>query len=433
MKLNSLSAAVLACSMAILTPDAQALTITRGFSGLWYDAAHSNRGFSAEIVPSSDGKDLMAYWFTVDANGRPQWVAAQGPVVGNKAVLDAIVVSSASSAASTTSPSWGKLTVSFSDCNHGTIVVAPNDHSLPSGQASLKRLTTASDDSCTGGISDDRVAGADSRLFQFFTNTGVVNAANGKLRFEQRSDRAEFNVEIEDLPIGTYSLKVGGSERATIAVTTTINGTEGEVEFRSPIEPGKILLDFDPRGKRVDITRSGITYLTTTSFGSSPTPPAPGSTPPAATPGTTYVLNVELGNDGPELNAKFQDRGSRKDFSVEIEDVAAGAYALEVGGTARGTINVVSVPGGSEGEIEFRNPVEPGKSLLDFDPRGKAIRILRNGTVVLSGTFPSTPVAGNPPGNNGGGSGSGNGGSGGGGNSGGGGDDDHGNHGAGHN
>ncbi|MEO8460390.1 MAG: hypothetical protein ABI451_07670, partial [Dokdonella sp.] len=169
-------------------------------------------------------------------------------------------------------------------------------------------------------------------------------------------------------------------------------------------------------------------------------------------------------NDGPELNAKFQDRGSRKDFSVEIEDVATGAYVLEVGGTARATVNVINVPGGSEGEIEFRNPVEPGKLLLDFDPRGKAIRILRNGTVVLSGTFPTVPVAGSPTGgNNGGGSngggnsgngnggsgggsgsggsgggnsGSGNGGSGGGGNSGGGGDDDgdddHGNHGGDH-
>ncbi|MEO8460274.1 MAG: hypothetical protein ABI451_07080, partial [Dokdonella sp.] len=289
MKLNSLSAAVLVCSIAILAPDAQALTITRGFSGLWYDAAHSNRGFSAEIVQSTSGKELMAYWFTVDGSGRPQWVAAQGPVVGNKAVLDAILASTTSGATSTNSPPWGKLTVSFSDCNHGTIVIAPNDHSLPSGQASIKRLTTASDDSCTGGISDDRVAGADSRLIQFFTNTGVISTANGKLRFEQRSDRTDFKVEIEDLPVGSYSLKVGGTERATIAVTTTINGNEGEAEFRSPVEPGKILLDFDPRGKRVDITRAGVTYLTTTSFGSSPTPP-----PPAPTAGTTYVLNVEL-------------------------------------------------------------------------------------------------------------------------------------------
>jgi hypothetical protein len=44
-----------------------------------------------------------------------------------------------------------------------------------------------------------------------------------------------FNVEVEDLPVGVYSVRVAGSVRATLQVTTA--GRETEVEFRNPAEP----------------------------------------------------------------------------------------------------------------------------------------------------------------------------------------------------
>ena len=40
-------------------------------------------------------------------------------------------------------------------------------------------------------------------------------------------------------------------------------------------------------------------------------------------------------------------------------------------------------------EVEFRNPVEPGKQQLDFAVRGKLVRVLRGGTVYLSGSIPA--------------------------------------------
>ncbi|MET0230141.1 MAG: hypothetical protein ABW186_04325, partial [Rhodanobacteraceae bacterium] len=122
-----------------------------------------------------------------------------------------------------------------------------------------------------------------------------------------------------------------------------------------------------------------------------------------------YELRVETTHDGPELKADLEDRTIRDDFSVEIEDFAVGAYTLSVGGTERGTIDVVAVQGGTEGEIEFRDPAEPGHFLLDFDPRGQVIAILRDGAVMLSGTFPTQPNGGGGGGNGGsGGSGGGN-------------------------
>jgi hypothetical protein len=390
-KLATIAIAAITLTAAALAPSANALTITRGFSGLWHDNTDARRGFSAEVVNTATGKQLLAYWITADAAGKPMWVIGQGPITGNRAVLAAVVGNSATPAAAT--QAWGQITVSFSDCTHGTVQFTPNDSRQARGQTTIARLSDDSAQGCTGGISDDRVASNDSRIVQFFTNTGVVPAASGKARFDERSDRTDFNVEAEDLPIGAYSLRVAGTERATLNVATSANGTEGELEFRSPVEPGKILLDFDPRGQQIDIAQGNTVFLTTKLA----TEPGGGGSSGGAVDGdvTRYELRVESSHDGPELKAELEDRSTRTDFSVEIEDFAAGTYTLNVGGTERGTIDVVAVEGGTEGEIEFRDPPEPGHLTLDFDPRAQTVAILQNGAVLLSGTFPTEPTGGN--------------------------------------
>ena len=384
-------ATAITLSAAAFAPSAHALTITRGFSGLWHDSSGANRGFSAEVVSTPDGKQLLAYWFTTDASGKPMWVIGQGPVDGDSAVLSAVIGRSASP--SSTAQPWGQLTVSFSDCTHGTVRFVPNDPRQPRGETSIARLSGDAVQGCSGGISDDRHTSDEIRIVQFFANTGAVPAASGKVRFEERSNRTEFKVEAEDLPVGAYSLRVAGIERATIDVVTVAGGTEGEVEFRSPVEPGKILLDFDPRGEQIEVARGSTVFLTTQLAGQ----PGGGGGDDDSGGGAggdieRYVLHVEASHDGPELKAELEERGTRTDFSVELEDFAAGTYTLNVGGTDRGTIDVVAVQGGTEGEIEFRDPPEPGHFLLDFDPRGQVVRILRNGVVLLSGTFPTQPV-----------------------------------------
>ena len=401
MKLTALAAAAVAFASAALAPSAQALTITRGFNGLWHDTG-ANRGFSAEVVETANGRQLLAYWFTADAAGKPLWVIGQGPITGNKAVMSAVVGNASTPGASASN--WGRITVSFNDCAHGTVQFAPNDPRQRGGETTIARLSDDSAQSCTGGISDDRTLTATShgdRIIQFFDNPGVVPAASGKVRFEERDDRTDFKVEAEDLPIGAYSLRVAGVERATLDVVTSANGTEGELEFRSPAENGHPLLDFDPRGETIAVAQGSTVFLTT-KLATDSNGGGGGGGASSGGAGTTvrYELRVEAAHDGPELKADFEDRNRRDDFSVELEDFAVGAYTLEVGGTERGTIDAVAVTGGTEGEIEFRDPAEPGHFQLDFDPRGQSIAIVRDGAVVLSGTFPTQPTGGGSGGGN---------------------------------
>ncbi|MBB5206898.1 hypothetical protein [Chiayiivirga flava] len=404
-RLTRLTSAVLLA--AGLAGAAHATTITREFSSVWFDPAKSGHGLGLEVIEGAGGKELLAYWFTYDAQGRQMWVFGTAPIAGDTVRMTAYVTSGgrfdgAFSPSSVRSSAWGTLEFSFADCDTGTLRYTPNDPAAPHGTMPLTRLTRLFNSTCTGGISDDRnTAATATRSAEFLVNRGAYPAASARVRFEDRSDRSEFSVELEDLPAGSYTLRVDDVVRGSITVAPIARGTEGELEFRSPVEPGKVLLDFDPRGAIVEILEGNRVLFDSVFDGGTDT--GGGNTPPpGGAPGNgnaRYELVLEpSGNDGPELDAKLELRQDRVDFSVELEDVAVGTYRLQVGGVQRGSIDVVSVPGGTEGEIEYRNPVEPGKFVLDFDPRGAQIVVTFNGTSVFSGTFPTAPN-GAPSGN----------------------------------
>ncbi len=390
----------------------QALVVTREFSASWYDPAHPGHGFNVEVVGSDSNKTMVLYWYTYDAQGNASWVFGTGPVQNNGATISALTAKGGNSSG-TFNPAnvqlidWGTINVRFSDCNNGSVNFVPRAGSLSSGTLAISRLTQLHNTDCSAGISGDtRPNTSGAEIIQSLQNAGVINGASGKMKFEERADRSEFSVEIEDVPAATYSIFVDGSKRADLIAKNTANGIQGEVEFRSPVEAGKILLDFDPRGKLVEVKRDTTVIFSSTlgvAGGGNPPPPGgnpppPGGNPPPAGTGAPpfgnaeYALELEpQGNDGPSLDAKLEQRSNRVDFSVELEDLPVGNYGLKVDGASRGSISVVSVAGGTEGEIEFRNPVEPGKTLLDFDPRGKVLEILSGSNLVLSGVFPNTP------------------------------------------
>lgn len=232
-------------------------------------------------------------------------------------------------------------------------------------------------------------------------------AASGKARYRARVDGVvDFRVEIEDVPVGSYQLRVDGIGVATINVVTTATGTQGEVEFRSPVEPGKLPLNFSPVGARIVIAQGAVTVMSADFPAATPQNGGAGAgtgggngggstVPESPIPVSGDAANVEvpLVNSGVQPlasgKARYRARDGRVEFKVEVEDLSVGTYTLLVGGVARGSIAVSSVPGGTEGEIEFRNPVEAGKVLLDFSPRGAAVEVAGiGGSVVLSIRFP---------------------------------------------
>lgn len=242
-------------------------------------------------------------------------------------------------------------------------------------------------------LSGTMLAGADgvsvctpSEATTPLTNLGVDPDGHGDTRVRVKDDcDRDFQVEIEDVDVGAYEVVVGGIVRGTLTVIDVDGETEGELEFDTDAdEPGELPLDFDPVGQTVEV-RQGATVFFSNVVGA---PGGPGSCGEA-------FDEPNLDNVGPDPDAdgkaRFrQELDCDRDFRVEAEDLPVGDYEVVVGGIVRGTLTVADLGGGVfEGELEFDNEVEPGKLLLDFDPRGLLVEVRQGATVFLSVTMPN--------------------------------------------
>ena len=87
-----------------------------------------------------------------------------------------------------------------------------------------------------------------------FVNTAVLSDAKGKAEWKMNTDRVEFSVEIEDVPVGWYTLKVGGVEEGIIEAFEMHGGdVYGHIKFRDPETSGRNHLDFEPRGQKIEV------------------------------------------------------------------------------------------------------------------------------------------------------------------------------------
>ena len=214
----------------------------------------------------------------------------------------------------------------------------------------------------------------------------AAGAGSGDTKLRIRDDcRRDFSVEIEDVPVGAYDLLVGGVSRGTLQVTDVGGQNKGELEFTSePGEVDELFLDFEPVGATVEVKQGATLFFSLTQG-----PPGTGGGGGGGScDGAPLEINLPLiatGGSGAQGDVRYRLRDDcSSDFKVEIEDVADGSYDLQVGGVSRGTISVVA----GKGEVEFSDPVEPGKTLLEFDPRGMLVEVLSGATVILERSIP---------------------------------------------
>jgi hypothetical protein len=396
-------AASIGLVLTALSAPALAVEVTGSFSGWWDQPSQQNHGMIVTIAGAQTGiKRGAIYWAIYDTEGNPTWLFAEGDIVGD--TIDALVyevtgVNFGDPAGTNPDPvdQVGTMQVRFSDCTNGQVSYDVNGSAdskviVGTGGFAIKRITNQPGAPCSGGIGDDVPPGTVPEGFDIaLLSTGVIPGASGDADFDLSSDEVEFDVEIEDVPVGAYELRVGGVTRGTIDVVDTPSGPEGEIEFGSPPDPDEELLDFDPRGQEIEVLDNGVVILTNVA-------PEIGDPPGTGTGGTPppfgdSEISIDLANLGVypagEADADFDQDSDEVEFDVEVEDIPIGAYALFVGGVERGTIEVVQREDGeTEGELEFRYPVEAGKLPLDFDPRGETIEIAEGTTTLFSSVFP---------------------------------------------
>jgi hypothetical protein len=87
---------------------------------------------------------------------------------------------------------------------------------------------------------------------------------SGEARLKRLSNKVSFSVEVEDVPIGTYSIRVANVHRGTLLVSAQNGRNKGELEFSNPQDAGKPLLSFDPRGQLVQVISGTETVASVT-------------------------------------------------------------------------------------------------------------------------------------------------------------------------
>ena len=378
------------------------LLITRSFSGIWDQPEQQNQGIVLQIGENpGDVKVGVAYWFTYGEDF-PTWLVGIGDVNGNEINMQLYTVSGLSFMADAIEDSAevnnvGTLDLIFRNCNHGQAYYDTPEEVIGSGDFPIKRLNSIYHMRCSGGISDDTMAGGKPLQLEVDLHPpGDDDSGDGKAKFWEREDRSDFKVEVEDLADKTYALRVCGEVQEGGLVVT--NG-EGELAYRSPANDDKLLLIFDPRdcetevldGEAVMIEVLDGETVVLTSGDDVLAEKTKGMKDKDDKEGTKVEIDLASTGviEGAKGEAEYEDYADEKEFSVKIEDVPAGFYTLKVGGAEKGIIEVVEDDGDFEGKIEFTDPKEADTLDLDFVPNGLDIDVL-NGSdeVILHAVFP---------------------------------------------
>jgi hypothetical protein len=254
--------ALAALALAFAAAPAHAVRITPAHSGSWFDPDYDKQGFAIEVldkVANGPERRFLVYWYTYDDAGDPIWAIGLGETDGNTVEL---MMQTAHGGARPPAQveaddlqDFAEMTFTFGTC-HTARAAFTMVGSGETGEYDLRRLTQIGATTCTGGLGDDVPGNAEPvTIVLQMAPSSAFPQAHGKVTFKLRPSVAELDVDVQKLPVGTYSLRVGGDVRGTFEVRQMGNNgtTKGEIAFSSPAAPGEGELDFDPRGELVEV------------------------------------------------------------------------------------------------------------------------------------------------------------------------------------
>ncbi|MCW8872017.1 MAG: hypothetical protein OQK01_05300 [Xanthomonadales bacterium] len=404
----------------------EGMIVTRHFTGIWDQVDQEAQGIALQVVEQlDDSRRAVAYWYTYGNDRKTAWYIGIGDLVENRIEMELFESTDVgflqdAVPGNDTVSSIGTMVISFDSCAGGEVTFDTSHPEVGSGSFRIERLLEVMNTHCTGGISDDAYADAmfgEQRIDLAPAREGI--SGSGHARYEDVPGHMEFDVEVAGLPDGNYHLYVGMQERGDF----TVQEGRGEIRFTSPAEDGRRLMNFDPRGMQIEVRDGQGTVLS--SFDETFEEHGPGHQGGGYAGGNDHdydcasgtghgmggggmgggmrdcvddgeflEIEAELQNSGvlPEAGgeAEWEMNSHRVMFSVAIEDVPVGTYPLRVGGVEVGTIETFEMHGGNVyGRLSFRDPEAYGRELLDFEPRGQKIEVLKGTGVILEVDFPA--------------------------------------------
>jgi hypothetical protein len=371
------------------------LVVTRYFSGLWDQPKQESQGIVLQIIDQEEDskKKAVAYWFTYGDNLDTAWYMATGLVEGDQVVMklytaEGVAFMEEDTPGNESVYSVGALVLSFHNCNKGVASYDIEDKS--SGNFEIKRLAGLYNSRCSGGISDDTPSNA--KPIQMEVNLDPARegiTGKGKAKFWERVDRSDFHVSAEDIPDQVYDIMI--CDPLVMVGTLTVEGGEGQTQFRSPEAAGKELLSFDPRDCVIELHDGGGAVLTSGAYVLAEKDNGNNGAGNGKMEIETELTNIGIYPEA-EGEASYVEKNNSVEFEVEIKGVPMGTYPLWVDPVLRGEINVAPDDDDDDdklkGKLRFSNPQKEEREFLDFDPRGKLIEVYDGGTLIFDVYFP---------------------------------------------
>jgi len=209
-----------------------------------------------QVIARADGsKAAVAYWYTYGNDRKSAWYVGMGEIVDDQVNFELyhsndVGFMQNGQPGNDSVESIGTMTMSFHDCNNGTVTFDTSLDEVGHGSFEIGRLTDIMNMHCSGGISDNMDGMSmygEQRIDLLSARDGITGS--GHARFEAYSGSSTFEVNTEGLADGSYHLYVGDEDRGTFEVVAGM----GDLEFASPAESNKPLLTFDPRGMQIRV------------------------------------------------------------------------------------------------------------------------------------------------------------------------------------
>ena len=93
-------------------------------------------------------------------------------------------------------------------------------------------------------------------------NSGLLEDAEGEVEYEVKMNSRELEVEIDDVPMGSYGFYVNDVLKGSIEVTE--DGEKGKLRFSEPQKEGREALDFEPWDMPMEVRNGDGTILSET-------------------------------------------------------------------------------------------------------------------------------------------------------------------------
>ncbi|MCE3003019.1 MAG: PQQ-dependent sugar dehydrogenase [Xanthomonadaceae bacterium] len=132
-------------------PPQSTFVIGPGITGTWYDPERDGQGLIIEAIA---GNLLSIGWYTYAPSGGQAWIAGAGAWSGNRAEIDALITGGARfqpnfNPSEVTRTPWGRVTLTFDDCNNGRLEWNSTLPGWGSGTMRLVRLTRPAAGACS--------------------------------------------------------------------------------------------------------------------------------------------------------------------------------------------------------------------------------------------------------------------------------------------